>query len=46
MGKVIVGLVALMMLGLVGGMIWLAMADITPDQKNVQHVLPDSRFPR
>jgi hypothetical protein len=46
MGKVVLGLLAVVVLAVVGGLAWLAFWDIPAPNQPIERVIPDARFPK
>jgi hypothetical protein len=46
MGKVVLGLLAVVVIALAGGVTWLAFWDIPAPNQPIERVLPDARFPK
>ena len=46
MGKVLLGLLAVVVLAVVGGLAWLAFWDIPAPNQPIERVIPDARFPK
>ncbi len=46
MGKVVLGLLAVAVLAVVGGLAWLAFWDIPAPNQPIERVIPDARFPK